>query len=83
MTEQLSLSFFPRSKCLLISWLQSPSTGILEPKKIKSVTVSIVSPSICPEVMGPVAMQYLNILTRDLSLGAFQTLEVRTKIKNQ
>ena len=74
---------FPRSKCLLISWLQSPSTGILEPKKIKSVTVSIVSPSICPEVMGPDAMQYLNILTWDLSLGAFQTLEVRTMRKNQ
>ena len=83
MTEQLSLSFFPRSKCLLISWLQSLSTGILEPKKIKFVTVSIVSPSICPEVMGPVAMQYLNILTRDLSLGALQTLEVRRMIKNQ
>ena len=83
MTEQLSLSFFPRSKCLIISWLQSLSTGILEPKKIKFVTVSIVSPSICHEVMGPVAMQYLNILTRDLSLGALQTLEVRRMIKNQ
>ena len=44
------------SKCLLTSWLQSPSVVILEPKKIKSVTVSIVSPSICHEVMGPVAM---------------------------
>ena len=43
---------FPRSKCLLISWLQSPSMVILEPKKIKSVTVSTVSPSICYEVMG-------------------------------
>ena len=40
--------FLPRSKCLLISWLQSPSTMILEPKKIKSVTVSIVSPSVLP-----------------------------------
>ena len=45
--------FLPRSKHLLISWLQSPSAVILEPKKIKSVTVSIVSPSICHEVMGP------------------------------
>ena len=49
-------AFLPRSKHLLISWLQSPSTMILEPKKIKSVTVSIVSPSLCHEVMGLVAM---------------------------
>ena len=48
--------FLPRSKCLLISWLQSPSAVILEPKKRKSVTVSIVCPSICHEVMGPDAM---------------------------
>ena len=47
------IAFLPRSKCLLISWLQSPSAVILEPKKIKSVPVSIVSPSICHEVMGP------------------------------
>ena len=47
------VAFLPRSKRILISWLQSPSTVILEPKKIKSVTVSIVSPSICCEVMGP------------------------------
>ena len=46
------LAFLPRSKHLLISWLQSPSTVILEPKKIKSVAVSIVSPSICHDVMG-------------------------------
>ena len=45
------IAFLPRSKSLLISWLQSPSAVILEPKKIKSVTVSIVSPSICHEVM--------------------------------
>ena len=50
------IAFLPRSKHLLISWLQSPSTVILEPKKIKSVTVSIVSPSFCHEVMGPDAM---------------------------
>ena len=48
--------FLPRSKHLLISWLQSPSAMILEPKKIKSVTVSSVSPSICHEVMGLDAM---------------------------
>ena len=50
------ITFLPRSKRLLISWLQSPSAVILEPKKIKSVTISIVSPSICHEVMGPDAM---------------------------
>ena len=48
---KLVITFLPRSKQLLISWLQSPSTVILEPKEIKSVTVSIVSPSICHEVM--------------------------------
>ena len=56
MLSRLVIAFLPRSKCLLISWLQSLSTMILEPKKIKSVTVSIVSPSICHEVMGPDAM---------------------------
>ena len=50
------MAFLPRSKRLLISWLQSPSAVILEPEKIKSVTVSIVSPSICHEVMGSDAM---------------------------
>ena len=51
--SRLVTVFLPRSKCLLISWLQSPSAVILELKKIKSVTVSIISPSICHEVMGP------------------------------
>ena len=50
------IAFLPRSKHLLISWLQSPSAVILEPPKIKSVTISIVSPSICHEVMGLDAM---------------------------
>ena len=54
--SRLVIDFLPKSKHLLISWLQSPSAMILEPKKIKSVTVSIVSPSICHEVMGPDAM---------------------------
>ena len=49
-------AFLPRSNCLLILWLQSLSTVILEPKKIQSVTVSTFSPSICYEVMGPDAM---------------------------
>ena len=56
MLSRLVIAFLPRSKCLLISWLQSPSAVILEPKKIKSVTVSTVSPSICHEEMGPDAM---------------------------
>ena len=56
MLSRLIIAFLPRSKCLLISWLQSPSAVILEPPKIKSVTVPIVSPSICHEVMGPDAM---------------------------
>ena len=56
MLFRLFKTFLPRSKHLLITWLQSPSAVILEPKMIKSVTVSIVSPSICHEVMGPDAM---------------------------
>ena len=51
--SRLVIDFLTRSKCLLISWLQSPSVVILEPKKIKSLTDFIVSPSICHEVMGP------------------------------
>ena len=56
MLSTMVIAFLPRSKHLLISWLQSPSEVILEPKKIKSVTVSIVSPPICHEVMGLDAM---------------------------
>ena len=59
MLSSLVIAFLPRSKRLLISWLQSPSAVILEPKKIKSVTVPIVSPSISYEVMGPVAMTFI------------------------
>ena len=53
MLSRLVKTFLPRSKHLLISWLQSPSAVILEPRKIKSATVATVSPSICHEVMGP------------------------------
>ena len=53
MLSRLVVTFLPRSKCLLVSWLQSPSIVILEPPKIKSVTVSL---SVCHEVMGPDAM---------------------------
>ena len=56
MLSRLIITFLPGSKHLLISWLQSPSSVILEPPKIKSVTVSTVFPSICHEVMGPDAM---------------------------
>ena len=64
MLSRLVTTFLPRSKRLLISWLQSPSAVILEPRKIKSDTVSTVSPSIFHEVMGPDAM----ILVLALSL---------------
>ena len=56
MLSRLVIAFLPRSKHLLISWLQSPPAVILEPPKIKSATVYTVSPSICHEVMGPDAM---------------------------
>ena len=56
MLSRLVIAFLLRSKRLLIYWLQSPSAVILEPNKVKSVTVSIVAPSICHEVMGPEAM---------------------------
>ena len=56
MLSRFVIAFLPRSKCLLISCLQSPSAVISEPKKTKRVTVSFVSPSICHEVTGPVAM---------------------------
>ena len=56
MLSRLVITFLPRNKHLLISQLESPSAVILEPKKIKSVTVSTVYPSICHEVMGPDAM---------------------------
>ena len=63
MLSRLVIAFPPRSKCLSVSWLQSPSSVILEPKKIKSVAVSIVSVSVCHEVAGPDAMilVFLNV----------------------
>ena len=59
MLSRLVIAFLPRSEHLLISWLPSPSAVILEPKKKKSVTVSIVSPSICHEVMGLYGMIFV------------------------
>ena len=58
MLSRLVIAFLPRSNCLLISWLQPPSAVILEPKKIKCLAVSIVSPSVCHEVMGPDAYSF-------------------------
>ena len=60
MLSRLVITFLPRSKRFLISWLQSPSAVILEPKKIKSATASTVSPSICHEVMGSDIIWYLS-----------------------
>ena len=72
MLSRLVIAFLPRSNDLLISWLQSPSTVILEPKKLKSATVYTVSPSTCHEVMGPDAM---NLVFRMLSFKpTFSTL---------
>ena len=59
MLSRFVIAFLPRSKCLLISWLQSPFAVILEPKKIKSLTGSIVSPSKCHEAMGPDVMIFV------------------------
>ena len=71
------IALLPRSNCLLISWLQSPSAVILEPKKIKSVTVSIVSLSICHEVTGPDAMilVFVESFKPDFSLSSFTFLK--------
>ena len=67
--SRVFIASLPRSKCLLISWLQTSSAVILELKKIKSVMVSIVSLSVCYKVMGPDAMAsvkfYLNHLTKE------------------
>jgi len=59
MQSMFVIAFLQRSKCIWISWVQSPSIVILKPKKIKSLIVSIVSPSICHEVMGPDAMIFV------------------------
>ena len=74
MLSRLVTTFLPRSKCLLISWLQWPSAVILEPQKVKSATVSTVSSSICHEVMGPDAMIFvfwMSIFKPTFSLSSF------------
>ena len=78
MLSRLVIAFLPRSNCLLISWLRSPSAVILEPKKIKSDTVSTVSPSICHEVMGSDAMilvSWMLSFKRTFSLSAFTLIK--------
>ena len=78
MLSRLVIDFLPKSKHLLISLLQLPSAVILEPKKMKSLTVSIVSPSICHEVMGPDAMIFVFCM---LSFQAIFSLTSFTFIK--
>uniref|UniRef100_A0A670IPF5 Uncharacterized protein n=1 Tax=Podarcis muralis TaxID=64176 RepID=A0A670IPF5_PODMU len=63
MLSRFVIAFLPRSRRLLISWLLSPSAVIMEPKKVKSLTASISSPSICQEVMGPVAMIFVFLMS--------------------
>ena len=77
MLSRLVITFLPRSKCLLISWLQSPTAVILEPKNIKSATVSTVSPSICHEVMGPSS----NNTREDSTYGHHQMVHTEIKLK--
>ena len=78
MLSRLVITFLPRSKHLLISWLKSPSAVILEPSKIKSDTVSTVSPSICHEVVGPDAMIFIFWMLRfkpAFSLSSFTLIK--------
>ena len=78
MLSRKVIAFLPRSKRLLISWLQSPSAVILEPPKIKSLTVSIVSPSIYHEVIGPDALILVFLMLRfkpAFSLSSFTSIK--------
>ena len=78
MPSRLVIAFLPRNKWLLISWLQSPSAVILEPKKIKSVTVSVVSPSTCHDMMGLDAMIlvfWMLSFKPDFSLSSFTIIQ--------
>src|SRR5574341_853124 len=77
MLSRLVLTFLPRSKCPLISWLQSLSAVILEPPQIKSDTVSTVSPSTSHEVMGPDAMTECGLLEKGMA-NHFSILALRT-----
>ena len=81
--SRLVITFLPRRKRLLISWLQSPSAVILEHKKIKSLTVSIVSPSICYEVMGLNAMILVFLMLSFKSAFSFSSFTFRTSLVAQ
>ena len=74
---RLVIAFLSRSKCLLISWMQSPSATILEPKKIKSVTVSIVSPPISHEVMG---LEAMILVFRMLSFNRYRVSDLQDEM---
>ena len=86
MLSRLVITFLPMSKCLLISWLQSPSTVILEPPKIKSATVSTVSPSISHEMMGPDAMIFvfwlLSLSNNNNAYNQAETISSQTHLKS-
>src|SRR5574337_55541 len=83
MLSRLVITFLPRSKHLLISWLQSPSAVILEPPKIKSDTVFTVSPSISHEVMGPDAMILVFLVyVKKFFFLSFPFLDIGGKHKN-
>ena len=83
MLSRLVITFLPRSKCLLISWLQSSSAVIREPKKVKPVAASTYSPSICLEVMGQIDEETMEIVTDFIFLGFKITADgdCRHKIK--
>ena len=80
MLSRFVVAFLPRSKHLLISWLQSPSAIILEPKEIKSVTASIVSPSICHEVMGLDDMILVFLMSSYKPTFSLSTLNMRNYV---
>ena len=78
MLSRFVIAFLRRSRCLLISWLQSPSAVILEPRKIKSDTVSTVSPSVCHEVIGPdavILVYWMLSLKPAFSLSSFSFIK--------
>ena len=81
MLSRLVIALLASNKCLLISWLQSPSAVILEPHKIKSITVSIISPSISHEVMGPDAMIVLaTAIRKENKVKGIQTGKEEVKL---
>ena len=82
MLSRFVMAFLPRGTRLIISWLQSPSAVIFEPKKIKSLTVSVVSPSICLEVMILHVVMLLFILYSSVQLDVFFFMSIILVIKS-